>query len=93
MARKDRLTRLEKVMNVTDEEKLIFMCIVGDDGSADALRAIHDMKRHRSVQNKDNLSDDEFLRVTSEEWDLDLTKLYGRTSNPLQWKRDTINIK
>ena len=93
MARKDRLAKLEKITAVSDEEKLIFMCIVGDDGSANALKAIHDMKRHRSVQNKDNLSDDEFLRVTGEAWDLDLIKLYGRADDPLRWKRDTIHIK
>ena len=71
---KSRLEALEKRLAVLEEENIIFVKIV--DGDRDRDMTIHDMKRGRSANNKELLPIDDFLRITGEEWGIDLLSDY-----------------
>ena len=72
MTIKRRLEALEQRRETTGEEHLVFYTTVGDETRC----AIYDIKRGRSAQNTDQLPVREFLRVTGEEWGLDLQYHY-----------------
>ena len=91
---KSRVLKLESEVTTSDEEHLLFMYVLGKDDPSKTLMSIADLKRHRSAQNTDNLSDDEFLRVTGEAWGVDLMEHSRDVGEPLKWKRpETIHIK
>ena len=87
---KNRVMKLEEVTSNTDEEQLLLVYELGRDDPSKTLMSIQDLKRHRSVQNTDNLSDDEFLRVTGEAWGVDLMEHSRDVGDPLTWKRPNV---